>query len=49
MEFNTSETEVCELLARCAFEIELKYQKGTLFKYARFVKNASEGCVTDAA
>ncbi|OAL48366.1 dihydroxy-acid dehydratase [Pyrenochaeta sp. DS3sAY3a] len=27
----------------------LKYQKGTLFKYARFVKNASEGCVTDAA
>jgi dihydroxy-acid dehydratase len=26
----------------------LKYQKGTLFKYARFVKNASEGCVTDA-
>jgi dihydroxy-acid dehydratase len=28
---------------------ELKYQKGTLFKYARFVKDASQGCVTDAA
>lgn len=27
----------------------LKYQKGTLFKYARFVKDASHGCVTDAA
>jgi dihydroxy-acid dehydratase len=26
----------------------LKYQKGTLFKYARFVKDASHGCVTDA-
>jgi dihydroxy-acid dehydratase len=28
---------------------ELKYQKGTLFKYARFVKDASSGCVTDSA
>lgn len=28
---------------------ELKYQKGTLFKYARFVKDASLGCVTDSA
>jgi dihydroxy-acid dehydratase len=27
----------------------LKYSKGTLFKYARFVKDASHGCVTDAA
>ncbi|CAI6334535.1 unnamed protein product [Periconia digitata] len=27
----------------------LKYQRGTLFKYARFVKDASHGCVTDAA
>lgn len=27
----------------------LKYQKGTLFKYARFVKDASHGCVTDAS
>ena len=27
----------------------LKYSKGTLFKYARFVKDASQGCVTDAA
>jgi dihydroxy-acid dehydratase len=27
----------------------LKYNKGTLFKYARFVKDASHGCVTDAA
>jgi dihydroxy-acid dehydratase len=27
----------------------LKYQKGTLFKYARFVKDASQGCVTDSA
>jgi dihydroxy-acid dehydratase len=26
----------------------LKYQKGTLFKYARFVKDASHGCVTDS-
>lgn len=26
----------------------LKYSKGTLFKYARFVKDASHGCVTDA-
>ncbi|KAF2269996.1 dihydroxy-acid dehydratase [Lojkania enalia] len=26
----------------------LKYRKGTLFKYARFVKDASHGCVTDA-
>lgn len=26
----------------------LKYQKGTLFKYARFVTDASHGCVTDA-
>ncbi|KAF2791227.1 dihydroxy-acid and 6-phosphogluconate dehydratase [Melanomma pulvis-pyrius CBS 109.77] len=26
----------------------LKYSKGTLFKYARFVKDASQGCVTDA-
>jgi dihydroxy-acid dehydratase len=26
----------------------LKYNKGTLFKYARFVKDASHGCVTDA-
>jgi dihydroxy-acid dehydratase len=26
----------------------LKYKKGTLFKYARFVKDASHGCVTDA-
>ncbi|CAN9435608.1 unnamed protein product [Alternaria alternata] len=26
----------------------LKYQKGTLFKYARFVKDASQGCVTDS-
>lgn len=26
-----------------------KYQKGTLFKYARFVMDASHGCVTDAA
>ncbi|KAF1995479.1 dihydroxy-acid dehydratase [Amniculicola lignicola CBS 123094] len=26
----------------------LKYTKGTLFKYARFVKDASHGCVTDA-
>ena len=26
----------------------LKYMKGTLFKYARFVKDASHGCVTDA-
>lgn len=25
----------------------LKYQKGTLFKYARFVKDASHGCITD--
>lgn len=27
----------------------LKHEKGTLFKYARFVKDASHGCVTDAA
>ncbi|EME84278.1 uncharacterized protein MYCFIDRAFT_187353 [Pseudocercospora fijiensis CIRAD86] len=27
----------------------LKYQKGTLFKYARNVKDASHGCITDAA
>ena len=27
----------------------LKYSKGTLFKYARFVKDASQGCVTDSA
>jgi dihydroxy-acid dehydratase len=27
----------------------LKHQNGTLFKYARFVKDASHGCVTDAA
>ncbi len=27
----------------------LKYTSGTLFKYARFVKDASHGCVTDAA
>lgn len=27
----------------------LKYQKGTLFKYARFVKDASHGCITDGA
>ena len=27
----------------------LKYSKGTLFKYARFVKDASHGCVTDAS
>jgi dihydroxy-acid dehydratase len=27
----------------------LKYQRGTLFKYARFVKDASHGCVTDTA
>jgi dihydroxy-acid dehydratase len=27
----------------------LKYQRGTLFKYARFVKDASHGCVTDSA
>jgi dihydroxy-acid dehydratase len=26
----------------------LKYHKGTLFKYARFVKDASQGCVTDS-
>ncbi|KAF2086555.1 dihydroxy-acid and 6-phosphogluconate dehydratase [Saccharata proteae CBS 121410] len=26
----------------------LKHNKGTLFKYARFVKDASRGCVTDA-
>jgi dihydroxy-acid dehydratase len=26
----------------------LKYTKGTLFKYARFVSDASHGCVTDA-
>ncbi|KAF2650096.1 dihydroxy-acid dehydratase [Lophiostoma macrostomum CBS 122681] len=26
----------------------LKYGRGTLFKYARFVKDASQGCVTDA-
>jgi dihydroxy-acid dehydratase len=26
----------------------LKYNKGTLFKYARFVKDASQGCVTDS-
>ncbi|EGP89568.1 unnamed protein product [Zymoseptoria tritici ST99CH_1A5] len=26
----------------------LKYQKGTLFKYARVVKDASHGCITDA-
>lgn len=26
----------------------LKYTKGTLFKYARFVKDASHGCITDA-
>ncbi len=28
---------------------ELKVKKGLLFKYARCVKNASEGCVTDEA
>ncbi|KAF2180689.1 dihydroxy-acid dehydratase [Zopfia rhizophila CBS 207.26] len=27
----------------------LKHSRGTLFKYARFVKDASHGCVTDAA
>ena len=27
----------------------LKYQRGTLYKYARFVKDASHGCVTDSA
>ncbi|KAF2875253.1 dihydroxy-acid dehydratase [Massariosphaeria phaeospora] len=27
----------------------LKYERGTLFKYARFVKDASQGCVTDSA
>ncbi|KAK7181038.1 hypothetical protein DPSP01_003612 [Paraphaeosphaeria sporulosa] len=26
----------------------LKFRRGTLFKYARFVKDASHGCVTDA-
>jgi dihydroxy-acid dehydratase len=26
----------------------LKYQKGTLFKYAKVVKDASHGCITDA-
>jgi dihydroxy-acid dehydratase len=26
----------------------LKYQKGTLFKYAKLVKDASHGCITDA-
>ncbi|MCI4667974.1 MAG: dihydroxy-acid dehydratase [Bacteroidia bacterium] len=30
-------------------EPELKAKRGTLFKYARNVKNASEGCVTDEA
>jgi dihydroxy-acid dehydratase len=28
---------------------ELKATKGVLFKYARSVKDASEGCVTDQA
>lgn len=27
----------------------LKYQKGTLFKYAKLVKDASHGCITDGA
>ncbi|KAF1961891.1 dihydroxy-acid dehydratase [Byssothecium circinans] len=27
----------------------LKFMRGTLFKYARFVKDASHGCVTDSA
>lgn len=26
----------------------LKYQKGTLYKYAKIVQNASKGCITDA-
>lgn len=26
----------------------LKYQKGTLYKYAKMVQNASRGCITDA-
>jgi len=26
---------------------ELKEKRGVLYKYARFVKDASEGCVTD--
>jgi len=28
---------------------ELKEKRGVLYKYARFVKDASEGCVTDEA
>ncbi|KAI9824513.1 MAG: hypothetical protein M1819_000868 [Sarea resinae] len=30
-------------------EPALKHERGTLFKYARFVKDASHGCITDAA
>ena len=28
---------------------KLKAQKGILYKYARYVKTAAEGCVTDEA
>ncbi|KAI9723342.1 MAG: dihydroxy-acid dehydratase ilv3 [Candelaria pacifica] len=27
---------------------KLKYEKGTLYKYAKLVKDASHGCITDA-
>jgi dihydroxy-acid dehydratase len=47
LSFDVSEEELAKRRATWTAP-PLKYQKGTLFKYARFVKDASHGCVTDA-
>jgi dihydroxy-acid dehydratase len=47
LNFNVSEQEIAKRREGWTAPA-LKYTKGTLFKYARFVSDASHGCVTDA-
>ncbi|KAF2277050.1 dihydroxy-acid dehydratase [Westerdykella ornata] len=47
LNFNVSDEELARRREKWTAP-PLKYRKGTLFKYARFVKDASHGCVTDA-
>ncbi|KAF2477499.1 dihydroxy-acid dehydratase [Lindgomyces ingoldianus] len=47
LNFNVSDEELAQRRKEWTAP-PLKYSKGTLFKYARFVKDASHGCVTDA-
>ena len=47
MELKISEEEINRRRAAWS-EPPLKFTKGTLYKYAKCVSSASEGCVTDA-